>query len=168
MSITDSFHHELRQEARATRQMLALAPENRYGWAPHERSMPLGRLCGHIAEIPSWAKNIVVDDGIDFAEPMGAPFDPKNRAELLEEFDRRLEGFYAQIQGKADAHWFETWTLRRGETLIAEQPRFGVARAWVLNHLYHHRGQLSVYLRLLDVPLPAVYGPTADDSGGFG
>lgn len=169
MSIAKALTNEFRHEAAATRGMLEKAPEEKFGWQPHERSMTLGRLVGHIAEGHGWIDRIMEQEGLDFAADNGFErIDAKSTAELLEVYDREVEAFCDAIARYTDDDFMVTWTLRKGDQVLGQMPRLSVIRSFVLNHHYHHRGQLSVYLRLLDVALPMIYGPTADEQGGFG
>ena len=153
---------ELKQEAATTRRLLERVPEDKFSWKPHEKSMTLGRLAGHVAELPALLVNALSADEIDFASGDYKPFNATSVAELLEEFDKNISKGVELLNDSADERMFEKWRMRRGEQVMFELPRVAVVRGVVLNHVIHHRGQLSVYLRLLDVPLPSIYGPTAD------
>lgn len=159
---------EFEQEAAGTRKMLERVPEDKFDWKPHEKSMPLGRLAGHIAESAAWAKEVVEGDELDFAQSDYEPYTPQKTAELLERFDEFAAIFSQALAGRSDEEMLAQWTMRSGDHVIAKLPRIAAIRGFVLSHTYHHRGQLSVYLRLLDVPVPGVYGPSADDTAGFG
>ena len=163
MSLSEPIAAELRREAATTRRMLERVPEDKLAWRPHEKSMTLGRLAGHIAELPRLVVSTVTQDEVDFAAGNFQPFTASNVPELLEKFDKNISAAAEALEGQPDEHLLKTWRLRRGEQVIFELPRVAVLRSMGLNHIIHHRGQLSVYLRLLDVPLPSVYGPTADE-----
>jgi uncharacterized damage-inducible protein DinB len=163
MSLSEPFAAELQREAATTRRMLERVPEDSLAWKPHEKSMTLGRLAGHIAELPSLVASVVALDEVDFVAGKFQPFVASNSAELLEKFDENIAKAVEALKDQPDEHLFKTWRLRRGEQIIFEMPRVAALRSMCLNHFIHHRGQLSVYLRLLDVPLPSVYGPTADE-----
>jgi uncharacterized damage-inducible protein DinB len=166
MSISESFLAELDREAQVTRAMLARVPQDQFDWKPHAKSMSLGRLATHIAEIPSWIRNAVDLDELDIQPPGAPPFAPQTAAslaELLDMFDTNVADARKAIGETADAHWGKSWTLKAAGNDIFSLPRAGVMRSMVLSHLIHHRGQLSVYLRLNDVPLPRTYGPSADE-----
>ena len=162
MSLSEPIAAELRREAATTRRMLERVPEDKLAWRPHEKSMTLGRLAGHIAELPRLVVSTVTQDEVDFAAGNFRPFTASNVPELLEKFDENIAAAAEALGGQPDEHLLKTWRLRRGEQVIFELPRVAVLRSMGLNHIIHHRGQLSVYLRLLDVPLPSIYGPTAD------
>jgi uncharacterized damage-inducible protein DinB len=164
MSLSEPIAAELQREAATTRRMLERVPEGKLAWRPHEKSMTLGRLAGHIAELPSLVASVVTRDEVDFAEGNFQPFTASNSAELLERFDKNIAAAVEALKGQPDEHLLKTWRLRNGEQVFFELPRVAVLRSMGLNHVIHHRGQLSVYLRLLDVPLPSVYGPTADEA----
>ena len=164
MSLSEPIAAELRREAATTRRMLERVPEDELAWRPHEKSMTLGRLAGHIAELPNLVVAALTQDEVDFAAGKFQPFAASNVPELLEKFDENIAAAARALEGQPDEHLLKTWRLRRGEQVIFELPRVAVLRSMGLNHIIHHRGQLSVYLRLLDIPLPSVYGPTADEA----
>lgn len=161
MSTIDPILAELAHEMATTRRLLEKAPDAKFGWKPHERSMTLGRLAGHIAELPGWVGSIVDKPGFDVGGDR-TPFSPAGTAETLAAFDKHVALATQALKPLTDTALMETWRLTKQGQLILEMPRVGVVRTLLLNHLIHHRGQLSVYLRLLNVPLPSIYGPTAD------
>ncbi len=161
-NIIDPILTELAHEMATTRRLLERAPDAKFGWKPHEKSMTLGRLTGHIAELPGWVATIVDKPGFDFGGGGHAPFSPASTAELLAAFDKHVALATEALKPLTDKALMETWRLTKQGQLILEMPRVGVVRTLLLNHVIHHRGQLSVYLRLLNVPLPSIYGPTAD------
>ncbi|HVF44558.1 MAG TPA: DinB family protein [Pyrinomonadaceae bacterium] len=163
MGIGEPLAAELRQEAATTRRLLERVPEDKLGWKPHEKSMTLGRLAGHVAELPSLLGPVLAAEGLDFASGQYVPLNATSVAELLEKFDKNISEGVEGLKGMDDARAFEKWRLSSGDRVIFEGPRAAVVRGLVFNHVMHHRGQLSVYLRLLDVPLPSIYGPTADE-----
>jgi uncharacterized damage-inducible protein DinB len=162
MSLSRALAEELRQEAVATRKMLERVPQDAFDWKPHEKSTALGRLAGHIAELPSMVVPILTMDELDFVNFQ--PFQPASVSELVEKFDENIATATEQLQEQPDEHLFKTWRMLSNGKEFFKMPRAAFIRSVVLNHLIHHRGQLSVYLRLRDVPLPSVYGPTADES----
>jgi uncharacterized damage-inducible protein DinB len=164
MSLCEPLAAELQREAATTRRMLERVPEDKFGWKPHEKSMPLGRLAGHVAELPTLIAPALTQNELDFAVGSFQPFSPTSVAELLERFDGNVAAAAGLLKNQTDERMHETWRLRSGEQVFFESPRTVVIRSMVLNHIVHHRGQLSVYLRLLGVPLPSVYGPTADEA----
>src|SRR5262245_52353597 len=163
MSIALDLVSDLEQEAKYTRKMLALVPEAQLAWKPHEKSMSLGQLASHLAETPSWTGGIL-EPFMDFAAMEGyQPFVAGSRAELVAEFEKNHRASTETLCARDDRFMRETWTMKQGPKVLLSQPRKDVLRSMLLHHTAHHRGQLSVYLRLLGVPLPAIYGPTADD-----
>ena len=165
MAISDVLVAEFQQEMKATRKLLEAVPEEHLGWKPHEKSMTLGRLAGHIAETPEWASGIVNDDVLDVSTVDSGPFNPSTVEELLAGFDANVKTFNESVSGVPDEHLEQRWKMTMGDQVLIDSRRGPVLRTWALNHLYHHRGQLTVYLRLLDIPLPPIYGPTADAQG---
>ena len=154
---------ELEQEAPTTRRVLERVPEDQLGWKPHEKSMTLGRLAAHVAELPELILPALTQDEFDFGSGDFKPFEPQSTAGLLEKFDRNIEAAAGLLEKQPDDRMGEKWKLRSGDHVLFEMPRAAVVRFVGLNHVVHHRGQLSVYLRLLDVPLPSIYGPSADE-----
>jgi uncharacterized damage-inducible protein DinB len=164
MTMCESLAAEMRHEAKTTRRLLERVPEASFGWKPHEKSMTLGRLAAHVAELPELITPALLLPEFDFASGDFKPFEPESTAGLLEKFDRNIDAVASLLEKQPDDKMGEPWRLRNGERVLFEMPRGAVVRFIGLNHVVHHRGQLSVYLRLLDVPLPSVYGPTADES----
>lgn len=163
MRLSEQIASELQFEAATTRRMLERVPEESFDWKPHEKSTALGRLAGHIAELPSLVGPVLTQKELDFNVAGFKPFIPSSVAELLERFDRNIASAVELLKSNPDDGLSESWRLRSGEQVLFESPRAAVLRSMALNHIVHHRGQLSVYLRLLNVPLPPVYGPTADE-----
>ena len=165
MSIAQTLLPEFDREMANTRQMLALVPAADATWKPHPKSSSLGDLAAHIATLPLWGKFVLQQQELDLGSPANAsiaqvPF--TTVAELLDQFDRNVREARAALASLSDDAMGSPWTLKnRGATVFA-MPRAGVLRGFILSHMIHHRGQLSVYLRLSDVPLPSLYGPTAD------
>lgn len=166
MSICDSLAAELRQEAKTTRRLLERVPEGSFGWKPHEKSMSLGRLAGHVAELPSLIVPALTQDELNFAAGTYQPFVPSSTAELLEKFDQHIGAATELLSSQPDERMNESWRLASGDQTFFTGPRVAAVRVLSLNHIVHHRGQLSVYLRLLDVPVPSIYGPSADEAPG--
>ncbi len=164
MSICEPLAAELEQEARTTRRLLERVPEGSFGWKPHEKSMSLGQLAGHVAQLPGLIVAALKVDEFDFATAGWKPFVPQSTAGLVEEFDKNVKSAAEALRGGRDERMGEKWSLKSGGHALFEMPRAQVVRFVGLNHFVHHRGQLSVYLRLLDVPLPSIYGPSADES----
>jgi len=163
MLLSDLFLAELQQEAQTTRKLLERVPEAALEWAPHEKSMKLGRLAGHLAELPGLVDAIVRQPEFDFVTGGFNPYVATSVAELLRVFDENIRRAEAALKGQSDEHLLASWRLLRDGQVLYEMPRVSFVRTLVLNHSVHHRGQLSVYLRLQNVPLPWVYGPTADE-----
>jgi uncharacterized damage-inducible protein DinB len=151
-------------ESSNTRKVLEAVPEDRFDWKPHEKSMSLGRLAGHIAELPSIVHG-VMEPQLDFAAGAYKPFVPANRADLLKVFEQHASRFEPAVAPRDDDFLSATWTLRYGEKVLMSLPRHAAIRSIAIHHVIHHRGQMTVYLRLLGVPVPPTYGPTADSPG---
>jgi uncharacterized damage-inducible protein DinB len=166
MTIADTVLPQFDHEMATTRKVLACVPEAKTGWKPHPKSMSLGELAAHLATIASWAVPTLRQPFLDFASAEGQRFAPPaftTTAALLALHDANAAQARAAIAATSDADFLVPWTLRNGAAAIFTMPRVAVLRGFVVSHGIHHRGQLTVYLRLLDVPLPAVYGPSADN-----
>jgi uncharacterized damage-inducible protein DinB len=164
-TITELLVAELEREAEGTRRALERVPEGRDDWKPHEKSMPLGYLAALTATIPSWVVSIITQDDLDLAA-QDAPEKPaaSNNRELLEKFDQAVAAAREALQGTTDEHLLNTsWQLKVNGKVVSDQTRYVAIRDSAFNHLAHHRGQLTVYLRLNEVPVPSLYGPTADE-----
>jgi uncharacterized damage-inducible protein DinB len=165
MTIADSLLPQFDHEMATTRKVLACVPEAKAAWKPHLKSMSLGELAAHLGMIAAWAVPTLRQPALDFASAEGGRFAPPpftTTAALLALHDANAKAARAAIAATGDADFLVPWTLRSGATEIFTMPRIAVMRGFVISHGIHHRGQLTVYLRLLDVPLPAVYGPSAD------
>jgi uncharacterized damage-inducible protein DinB len=161
MNLNEPLLAELQIEAETTRKMLERVPQGALAWKPHEKSRTLGEIAAHIANLP----------GLFIATLNQAEFDRYDYkavtdtvADILDTFDRNISNALEVLKTQSNERLLAPWRYKYGEQVIFEMPRLVVIRTTALNHLIHHRGQLSVYLRLLDVPLPPVYGPTADES----
>jgi len=166
MKISDLFLPEFDYEMVAARKTLERIPEDKLSWKPHEKSMPLGRLAGHIAELAGWAVPTIDQDSLDFMPPGQPPYEPTiatSRKQVLEIFDKNREQSRRAIAGASDEHLMKSWSLLRGGQTLMTMPRVSVLRSFCINHIIHHRAQLGVYLRLNDIPVPSVYGPSADE-----
>lgn len=165
MAIAESILPEFDHETATTRTLLERVPEGKAAWKPHAKSMSLGELAIHVASIPLWAKTTLRDTEFDVNPPGGPSYKPPtfgSTAQMLATYDEAVKAARALLASTSDAEFMTPWALKNGGKTIFSLPRAGVLRSFVLNHAIHHRGQLSVYLRLLDVPLPSIYGPTAD------
>src|SRR6266851_745355 len=161
-ALLPEFDHEMA----TTRKTLERVPEDKFDWAPHERSMKLGHLASHLAEMPSWATVGLKQDSLDLA-PVGGPafeqFQAASRAQVLDRFDKNVAAARAAIADTDDPEYVKPWSLLRSGQTLMTMPKIAVVRSFVMNHIIHHRGQLSVYLRLNNVPVPSIYGPSADE-----
>jgi uncharacterized damage-inducible protein DinB len=157
---------EFDQEMANTRKTLERFPEGKSDWKPHDKSMTLGRLAGHLAELPSLGALALRQDSLDFAPP-GAPpmqaFTATSRAALLETFEKNMTNARTALAEASDAQLMKSWSLLRGGKSLFTMPRTDVVRSFMLNHMIHHRAQMGVYLRLNDIPVPSIYGPSADE-----
>ena len=163
MGINASFIAELEQEAKATRKLLERVPLEKHDWKPHEKSMALGRLAFHVAEIYGWASSTLDQDELDFAKFDYKPKISGTTEELLAVFDDNYNKAMKSLKNAADPTFMENWTLKNGDVTYFTLPKIAVLRSFAFSHQIHHRAQLGVYLRMLDVPLPGMYGPTADE-----
>ncbi|MBU0696926.1 MAG: DinB family protein [Bacteroidetes bacterium] len=161
-SITKLLLEELEREASTTRKMLSIVPNAQYGWKPHEKSMDLKALATHIADIPSWIELILISDELDFMNSTHQIDDVNNTIELVSFFDRSVEKSTKALSEAKDDILDLIWTMRSGETIYTEATKYESIRM-SFGQLIHHRAQLGVYLRLLNIPIPGSYGPSADD-----
>jgi uncharacterized damage-inducible protein DinB len=165
MAIKDALLPEFDHEMGTTRRLLERVPEGQFPWKPHEKSMSLGQLAGHIANIPHWCGAVLQHTVFDVttAGVDTRPRTPESIVSLLEEFDTKVAAARDGIAATADAEFLTPWTFKQAGQELFTMPRIAAVRSFIMNHLIHHRGQLSVYLRLHNVPLPSMYGPTADE-----
>jgi uncharacterized damage-inducible protein DinB len=154
---------ELENEAAVTRKVLERVPADKFDWKPHEKSMAMKNLAVHVAEMHSWTVNTVQASELDFAKFDYKPAEPKTTEDLVELFETNYNQAIEALRGATDDIWNDPWSLRNGDLIYFTMPKIVVMRGMVLNHIVHHRGQLSVYLRLNDIPVPAMYGPSADE-----
>ncbi|MDB4907864.1 MAG: DinB family protein [Gemmatimonadetes bacterium] len=153
-------------ELAQTRRMLERVPFEQKDWKPHAKSATLGQLAAHVANLSGLAQRIIDSDGIDFAtNPPKPPAQPSDREELLKAFDERNAKLLESLSALTPEQLASDWSIRNGETVVIGGTREEMLRRMGINHIVHHRGQLSVYLRLLDVPVPGLYGPSADERG---
>jgi len=149
-----------------TRKTLERVPEGKPDWKPHDKSMTISRLAGHLAELPMFAVMTFQGDSFDFQAPGAAPMQPTmmtSRKQLLETFDKNVAAARAAIAKASDEELRKTWSLQNAGKTVFSMPRIAVLRSMIMNHVIHHRGQLSVYLRMNNVPVPSIYGPSADE-----
>jgi uncharacterized damage-inducible protein DinB len=166
MAIRDALLPEFDHEMASTRRMLERVPEERFAWKPHAKSMALGGLATHVANIPTWAAHAMTNETFDIM-PDGTPLPQTppaaSQSALLATFDQNVVAARGVIAAAEDAALMKNWSLLRHGQTIMSMPRAAVLRSFVMNHLIHHRAQLGVYLRLNDVPVPGMYGPSADE-----
>jgi uncharacterized damage-inducible protein DinB len=162
MTAIDSIIEELSREAETTRRVLDRVPQDKLSWRPHQKSKTIGELAWHIATIPQRIATVAQHDDVDVATVKPAPM-PETAAGIQEEFERQIAEAKALLAKLDDSALAQRTTLRRGDVKFFSGPKLALLRTVMLNHSYHHRGQLSVYLRLLDIPVPSIYGPTADE-----
>ena len=163
MPLADMFIMELELEAKTTRRVLERVPDDKLTWKPHTKSMSLRQLAQHVATIPGVISGMARLDGYD-VEKSSTPPEMESTAAILAAFEESVAQAKANLAATDDAAMMQNWSFRMGGNPIMTIPRIGLYRTLLLNHLYHHRGQLSVYLRLLDVPVPSIYGPSADEN----
>jgi uncharacterized damage-inducible protein DinB len=166
MKMTDLFAAELEREAKPSRRVMEKVPAGREDWKPHDKSMPLGRLAQLVATMPSWVTMMVNQDELDIQPPGGSKFQPqalRTSAELVQAVEETTRAAREALAATTDEHLLTPWRLLVGGHVVQERPRHEMIRESI-NHLAHHRGQLTVYLRLNGAPVPSVYGPSADDA----
>ena len=164
MAIKDALLPEFDHEMGTTRRVLERVPESDFAWKPHEKSYSLGQLAGHVANIPTWVGHILQNSVFDVATVGDTrPRLPESLATILADFDKNVKAARAGIAATGDSEMLAPWTFQNAGQVIFTMPRAATLRSFIMNHLIHHRGQLTVYLRLRNVPVPPVYGPTADE-----
>jgi uncharacterized damage-inducible protein DinB len=163
MALIDGLLQELEQEAQTTRRVLERVPDNQLAWRPHEKARTLGELALHIAMVPGAVAELVATQSTvqapEFIDPR-----PNSASELIPALDESIAKAKEVLSGMDDHALMATWRMMQGEREVLALPRLAMLRSVMLNHWYHHRGQLSVYLRQLDVPIPSIYGPSADEN----
>ena len=160
--MTSAFVDELTREAQTTRRVLERVPEDKLAWRPHAKSMSLGQLALHVAQVPGMVAELINESPREtpkFVQP-----EATSKAEILSALDAQLAHAQSRLGSWGDDGLMKEWNLKRGDKTLMTLPRIAMVRSIMLNHWYHHRGQLSVYLRLLDVPVPSIYGPSADEN----
>lgn len=166
MGLSQSLLPEFDQEMANTRKTLERVPDEKFAWKPHEKSMPMGNLAGHLANLPSWGTLTISSDSFDLA-PGGRPVktpELSSTKDVLEKFDENVAATRSAIVGASDPDLFKSWTLMSNGNTILTMPKVAVLRSFVMSHMIHHRAQLGVYLRLNDIPVPSIYGPSADEN----
>ena len=168
MKISDTLLPEFDHEMAGTRKSLERVPEDKFGWKPHEKSMTMGDLASHLVNIPSWTDITLKQDSFDVAPKDGESFQtPKANSvkELLEMFDKNVAAARTTLAETSNETFMGTWTFLSGGNTIFAMPKVAVVRGFILSHTIHHRAQLGVYLRLNDIAVPSIYGPSADETG---
>jgi uncharacterized damage-inducible protein DinB len=163
MSIIDGMIQEYQHESAQTRKVLERVPEQHFGWKPHDKSMTLCELASHLSEIPTWVRATMKQDEFVWSMEDWKPYKAESVKQMLADYDSRLVDAFDAMKGTPDSDMMKNWKMVMDGQTIVEMPRVAVLRNFVLNHAIHHRAQLGVYLRLQDVPLPQIYGPTADE-----
>lgn len=166
MAIVDALLPEFDREMTITRKLLERVPEDKFAWKPHAKSMSFVELATHLATLPSWGAVTLNQSEIDMGG-QNTNTAATSRADLLARFDKNVSETRSALTGKSDAEMMAPWSLKQNGQKLFTMPKTTVWRGFVLNHLVHHRGQLSVYLRLNDVPVPSMYGPSADEASNF-
>jgi uncharacterized damage-inducible protein DinB len=164
MTLIEGLLQELDREAQTTRRVLERVPDDKLGWRPHPKSRTLGELALHIATSPAGVAELAARSPAQAPRFAAGDPSPANASELMSTLDRSLERTKAILSGMDDATATQTWRLMNDDREILALPRIAFLRSIMLNHWYHHRGQLTVYLRELDVPIPSIYGPSADEN----
>ena len=154
---------EMEHEAAVTRTCLERIPAEKFDWKPQEKSMTFGRLASHIAEMFAWTPSTLQHAELDFSKVDYKPFEPLSTDELVAFLDKNVAEAIDVLRNSTDEQFMDPWTMRNGETVYFTMPKIAVMRSFVINHIVHHRGQLSVYLRLNDIAVPSIYGPSADE-----
>ncbi len=166
MSLSQGLLPEFDQEMAKTRSILSRIPMDKFDWKPHEKSFSMGDLANHVARMAGWGMSTMSTDSLDYAPVDGPPPEPpiaRTSEELLALFDESVAGFREAVEKATDDDFMAPWTLQAGGEDLFTMPRGAVVRTLILNHIVHHRAQLTVYLRLNDLPVPGLYGPSADE-----
>ncbi|RYZ55848.1 MAG: DinB family protein [Sphingobacteriales bacterium] len=162
MTLNDFFRGQLAQESETTRKMLSIVPDDKYDWKPHDKSMTLRSLATHIAELPTWFPMVYNTDELDFAAAPYQPVSISKTSDLMAYFEKCVAEGLAVFTNDKEELLEKTWTLRNGEEIYAAEPKREMIRS-TMSQIIHHRAQLGVYLRLLNIPIPGSYGPSADE-----
>lgn len=164
MSLIHALISEIEHEASNTKKMLERVPADKFDWRPHEKSFTLKQLSAHLANLSGWAGFVMNTPFLDFADNTLKRPEIKSTEDLLNEHENGIKESVGALKASQDEDLNESWVLKNGEHIILDMPKSAVIRSMAMNHIYHHRAQLGVYLRLLDVPVPGMYGPSADDA----
>lgn len=168
MAMNQGLLAEFDMEMQKTRQTLERIPDDAFSFTPHQKSKPMAWLASHVATLPYWAVVTMKTDVLDFTAPSpeasAMPKEAKNNKELLQNFEQCSKAAREAIAGASDQALMESWTLKKGDQVLFTTPKVAVLRSFVMNHLIHHRGQLTMYMRLKDIPVPALFGPSADEN----
>lgn len=162
MSIKQAYLIELERETANTKKLLDVIEDQHLDYKPHPKSFSMGQLAAHIVELHNWVALALNKDALDFATDY-TPFQPTSIQEIKDVLDNSYTANVAQIEQMTEEDWMQEWTLKHGDHIIAQMPKIGTMRYIIMNHLIHHRGQLSVYLRMNDLPVPGIFGPSADE-----
>ena len=166
MSRNSDLFSEFREEAKNTRKYLELVPMEQKDYKPHEKNYTLGKLASHVAEIPSWLPYSLDKDELNFETTDFKPYLPQTKEDLMKFYEDNIKKAEESLsKNYSDEFYQKTWTMRDKDKIYIQIPKFIAVRVWCLNHWFHHRAQLGIYLRMLNIPLPSIYGPTADTPG---
>jgi uncharacterized damage-inducible protein DinB len=163
MNINQPLLAEFKHELELTRKILDRVPTESFGWRPHAKSMTLGHLAGHLSDLPSWMAVTLNQAELDFSADSYTPRKFESREEVLANLEKNANSALETLEKASNETFMENWTMRNGEHIFFTLPKAVVLRNFVFNHMVHHRAQLGVYLRLLEVPIPGTYGPSADE-----
>lgn len=162
-NIASALIAEMEHEAATTRKCLERIPAEKFDWKPHEKSMSFGKLASHVAEMFGWTPATLQQPELDFAKFDYKPFEPATTEDLVEFLDKNVAEAIDVLRNTPDEVFMEDWTMRNGDTIYFTLPKVATMRSFVMNHIVHHRGQLSVYMRLNEIAVPSIYGPSADE-----
>ncbi|HMO82407.1 MAG TPA: DinB family protein [Pyrinomonadaceae bacterium] len=162
-NIASALIAEMEHEAATARKCLERIPAEKFDWKPHEKSMSFGKLASHVAEMFGWTPVTLQQPELDFAKFDYKPFEPATTEDLVEFLDKNVAEAIDVLRNTPDEVFMEDWTMRNGDTIYFTLPKVATMRSFVMNHIVHHRGQLTVYMRLNDIAVPSIYGPSADE-----
>jgi len=165
MNLVEPLLKDLEAESAATLKVLERIPEEKFGWSPHEKSLTFGQLASHVADIPRWVSLTIDENELVMGPDTPAPEQFENATALVDNFVKKMEAATVSLQNVSEERMLGHWQMKMVDQVLIDSPRTDVIRTWVINHLIHHRAQLSVYLRLNDILVPAIYGSSADEQG---